>query len=47
MSERDERPVLPDRSEDDEDVGWGERAPDDETDDRRYLAEKPPHHDSA
>lgn len=42
---RDEAPVLPDRSTDEEDAGWGERAREDDPDDlARFLDEKPPHH---
>jgi hypothetical protein len=41
----DERSVLPDRSEDETDTGWGERAASDD-DDRRLLDEVPPHHGS-
>lgn len=46
-SSADGEPVLPDRSSDDSDVGWGETA---KPRDRRYsqrdlelLAERPPH----
>lgn len=39
--ERPEPPVLPDRSDDDDDVGWGEPAEDD--DDERFTRERPPH----
>lgn len=49
MSERrdgpDERPVVPDRSDDDRDEAWGERADERETDERRLLEDRPPHHD--
>ena len=43
MTQAPDEPVLPDRSADDEDSGWGERA---EADDalERYRAERPPHH---
>jgi hypothetical protein len=34
--------VLPQRSSDEEDVGWGDRPS--EYDDDWYLAERPPHH---
>jgi hypothetical protein len=34
--------VLPGRSADDTDVGWGDRSS--EYDDDWYLAERPPHH---
>ncbi|MFL6238643.1 MAG: hypothetical protein ACJ735_03995 [Actinomycetes bacterium] len=45
MSERDDRPVLPDSTTDEQDTGWGERADEDDVDDtRRFLDEKPPHH---
>ena len=36
-----ERPVLPDQTSDDTDIGWGEQA---DNDDRRLLDEVPPHH---
>lgn len=36
-----EDPVLPDRSRDDSDVGWGDRPPGD--DDDRLRREVPPH----
>ena len=36
-------PLLPDRSADDEDAGWGERAGEDDATER-YLRERPPHH---
>lgn len=44
----DDRPVLPDRADDDRDVGWGERGDEPGSDaeqDRRLLEERPPHHD--
>lgn len=45
MSERDDRPVLPDRTTDEDDAGWGERPREDDPEDtRRFLEEKPPHH---
>jgi hypothetical protein len=47
MSERDERPVLPETTDDESDVGWGERPDDDDADDvKRFIDEKPPHHDA-
>lgn len=47
MSERDDRePVLPDRTSDETDVGWGDRGDGaGEADDVRRLTEDvPPHH---
>ncbi|MBO1752023.1 hypothetical protein J4G33_09435 [Actinotalea sp. BY-33] len=40
---REAAPVLPVRSADDVDVGWGERSDPDQGDDERLLREKPPH----
>jgi hypothetical protein len=40
----DDRPVVPDRSDDDRDEGWGDRA-DERDDDQRFLDDRPPHHD--
>ncbi|HEX2904650.1 MAG TPA: hypothetical protein VHO01_14450 [Jatrophihabitans sp.] len=37
-----ERPVLPQRSTDETDLGWGDRAGG--YDDDWYLSERPPHH---
>lgn len=36
-------PVLPDITEDERDVGWGDEQP--ERDDEWYLRERPPHHE--
>lgn len=36
--------LLPDRTRDERDEGWGEREPAD--DDERFLREVPPHHGS-
>ncbi|MFZ5872361.1 MAG: hypothetical protein ACOYXW_17775 [Actinomycetota bacterium] len=38
-------PVVPDRADDDRDVGWGDHAHDDgdDPDDERILRERPPH----
>jgi hypothetical protein len=36
-------PLIPDRSADDDDAGWGERTGDDDATER-YLRERPPHH---
>jgi hypothetical protein len=45
VSETDDRPVLPDRTSDEDETGWGERPAEDDPDDlRRFLEEKPPHH---
>ena len=41
---RDGEPILPVRSLDDTDVGWGEHAPAD--DDERLRRDRPPHWDS-
>ena len=38
----DERPLLPDVTADERDVGWGD--PYERDDDERYLREVPPHH---
>lgn len=37
-------PAVPERSQDDTDVGWGERPEPD--DDERYRQDRPPHWDS-
>jgi hypothetical protein len=39
-----DRPVLPDVTSDEQDVGWGDRP--DPDDDERLLREVPPHHGS-
>jgi hypothetical protein len=39
----DDRPVLPQRSRDETDADWGERAEPD--DDERLRQERPPHYD--
>lgn len=45
MSERDERePVLPDRTSDETDVGWGDDASSADDDVRRLTDDVPPHH---
>jgi hypothetical protein len=41
-----ETPAVPVRSQDDSDVGWGER-PEPDDDDERLNRERPPHWDSA
>lgn len=41
----DERPVVPDRSDEARDEGWGERADERDADERRLLEDRPPHHD--
>ena len=38
-----ERPVLPDQTRDDLDLGWDERTDDRPDDDERFLRERPPH----
>lgn len=38
-----DRPVLPDQTADDLDIGWGEPAGGDRDDDERFLRERPPH----
>lgn len=35
--------VLPERSSDDTDLGWGEQPDDESADDERLRREKPPH----
>jgi hypothetical protein len=46
VSERDDR-ILPDRTSDEQDVGWGDRPADDAADDERLQRDVPPHHGSA
>jgi hypothetical protein len=41
--ERDDQPVLPQRSQDETDTGWGERPESD--DDERLRQDRPPHWD--
>jgi hypothetical protein len=41
---RPEPAVLPRTSNDEQDVGWGERPGSDDRDDDWYLRERPPHH---
>jgi hypothetical protein len=41
---RDDRPVLPVRSEDDSDTGWGEAPEPDDAE--RWQRDRPPHWDS-
>ena len=41
--ERDDRPVLPDVTDDETGVGWGEEPAEDDVE--RLLRERPPHHD--
>lgn len=41
----DERPIVPDRSDEDRDEGWAERAAERDDDERRLLEDRPPHHD--
>jgi CBS domain-containing protein len=38
-------PLLPDRTTDETEVGWGDEAPDDEDDTRRFVDDRPPHHE--
>ena len=48
MSESDERPLLPETTDDEADTGWGERSVEEDPDDvRRFLDERPPHHEEA
>jgi hypothetical protein len=42
-SDEDEKPVLPDVSSDELDVGWGDEPA--ERDDDWYRRERPPHHE--
>ncbi|MDP9240798.1 MAG: hypothetical protein M3O55_09205 [Actinomycetota bacterium] len=39
----DAEPVLPARSDDDTDVGWGDERPDADDSDRHYTEDVPPH----
>jgi hypothetical protein len=41
----DDKPVLPQRSPDDSDIGWGDRP--DSDDDERLRQERPPHWDDS
>jgi hypothetical protein len=41
-SAAEQQPVLPNRSSDEADVGWGDKSS--RYDDDWYLAERPPHH---
>jgi hypothetical protein len=42
----DEAPTLPDVTDDERSVGWGDDLADAEADDdRRFLEDRPPHHD--
>ena len=48
MSEQDEQPVIPDRSADDADLGWGDDdhhtgRGGDQSNDERLQRERPPH----
>jgi hypothetical protein len=40
-----EPPLLPDRTSDETDTGWGDAAPDEDEELRRLRDERPPHHD--
>ena len=40
-----QEPVLPERSRDEEDAGWGDPPAEEDKDVRRFLEERPPHHD--
>ncbi|HEY2272137.1 MAG TPA: hypothetical protein VGH30_05150 [Jatrophihabitantaceae bacterium] len=42
---RDDDPVLPDRTSDERDVGWGEDPESGGRDDEWYRRERPPHHE--
>jgi hypothetical protein len=48
MTESDDTPVLPERTSDETDTGWGDdtepRGADPDDDTRRYLDDVPPHH---
>jgi hypothetical protein len=48
-ADRDDHPVLPDVTEDERDVGWGDEAHTDRDsgrrDERWYRRERPPHHE--
>ena len=41
-SRSDDRPLLPDVTADERDIGWGD--PVEQDDDEHYLREVPPHH---
>jgi hypothetical protein len=43
LSRRDHDPVLPDRSADDRDIGWGPAGAGDDDNDDRLERERPPH----
>ena len=47
--DRDERPVLPDVTDDERDVGWGDESYTERDRERRdeqwYRRERPPHHE--
>jgi len=43
VTDPDDRPVLPDQTEDDTDRGWGDEAEDNT---ERLLADRPPHHEA-
>jgi hypothetical protein len=42
---RDDEPVLPDVTEDERDVGWGEDRDRGRRDEEWYRRERPPHHE--
>jgi hypothetical protein len=44
MTDRDPEPVLPPRTEDERDVGWGDETPFGDDDVRRLVEDVPPHH---
>jgi hypothetical protein len=45
MTTEPERPLLPDRSEDDSDRGWGDEPPEDGDAHEEWLRrQRPPHH---
>jgi hypothetical protein len=41
----DDKPVLPDRTRDEHDVGWGDDPESGRRDDDWYRRERPPHHE--
>jgi hypothetical protein len=45
VSESEDRPVLPEVTTDESDVGWGDVDRDEDDGVRRLLDERPPHHD--
>jgi hypothetical protein len=38
-------PLLPDTTSDEREIGWGDDLADDDDRDRRFVEERPPHHE--